>query len=130
LRHLYPIVTTAKPRDCRDFYVRAMDAHVMFDSEWYVHLSIGGWEIGFLKPNQGKRMPVFQHTTLSRGLCIAIEVPDVEVVYEKFVQRRVETLGPPERYPTGESSFSALDPAGVVLNIVERTTGKSDVMEV
>ena len=30
---LYPIVTTPALKECRDFYVRALDARVLFESD-------------------------------------------------------------------------------------------------
>lgn len=35
----------------------------------------------------------------------------------------METLGKPQEFESGELAFSLLDPAGVVLNVVERGSG-------
>lgn len=120
MKHLYPIITTPLVRDCRDFYVIALDARVLFESDWYVHLSVDGWEIGFLKPNPPVRMPVFLHASPSRGLCLALEVEDVRKLYEQFGAKDMDVLAPLEEFPSGELAFSVMDPSGVVLNIVER----------
>lgn len=120
MRHLYPIITTPALADCKDFYVRALGAQLLFESDWYVHLAIDGWELGFLHPNPPTRLPVFQHATLSRGLCLALEVPDVQRAYDEFIARGFEPLGRLERYQGGELAFSLMDPAGLVLNVVER----------
>lgn len=120
MKHLYPIVTTVLVAECRDFYIRALEARVLFETEWYVHLSVDGWEIGFLRPNPPARLPVFQHATLSRGLCLALEVEDVRGFCEQLQSRGIPLLGQLERFPSGELAFSVVDPAGVVLNIVER----------
>ncbi|HUP92729.1 MAG TPA: VOC family protein [Solimonas sp.] len=121
MKHLYPIITTPALRECRDFYVKVLNARVLFQQDWYVHLSIGGWEIGFLMPNPPKRLPVFQHAALSRGLCLALEVEDVIEVHDQFVKKGIEMLGQLSSFPGGEKAFSVMDPAGVVLNIVERS---------
>jgi len=120
MKHLYPIITTVLVRECRDFYVKALDARVLFETEWYVHLSVDGWEIGFLRPNPPVRLPVFLHATLSRGLCLAVEVEDVRKLCDQLQAKGIQLLGQLERFPSGELAFSAVDPAGVVLNIVER----------
>ena len=117
--NIYPIVTTPEPAACRDFYVKALDARVLFQTDWYVHLKVGNGEIGFLKPNPPQKLPVFQHARPSAGLTLAIEVPDVKAVYLQMTRRKVQTLGKPEKFPNGEWSFSVMDPAGVVLNFVE-----------
>jgi catechol 2,3-dioxygenase-like lactoylglutathione lyase family enzyme len=130
MKHLYPIVTTPSLREARDFYVRVLQARVLFQQDWYVHLSISGWEIGFLRPNHPKRLPVFQHATPSRGLCLALEVDNVEEMHDEIVAKGIELLAPLARAHGGELSFSVMDPAGVVLNVVERHAEPSGMFEI
>ena len=73
MRNVYAIVTTAAIGDCCDFYRRAFGARIVFRADWYAHISFRGWEIGFLKPHQEARLPVFQHTTTTRWLFIVVE---------------------------------------------------------
>ena len=128
--NFYPIVTTLVPLECRDYYKKALDAKVIFETDWYVHLRVGGSEIGFLKPDPPQRLPVFQHARLSAGMTLAMEVPDVQAIYKQFVARGIETLGKPEQFPNGEWAFSVMDPAGVILNFVEhRASATSDVVQ-
>ena len=126
---LYPIVTTPAIAQCRDFYTRAFDARVLFENEWYVHLKVHDWEVGFLRPNPPKRLPVFQHASITRGLCIAIEVEDVNAAYDQLRKRGLEPLTKPEQFPSGEVAFSVVDPAGVVLNLVEHRADTSDLIK-
>jgi len=127
--NLYPIVTTLALHDCRDFYRYVFGARVVFEADWYVHLAVDDWEIGFLRPNPPQKLPVFQHARPSQGLCLAVEVPDVRAMHEKLTRRGIETLGLPEQFPNGEMSFSVMDPAGVVLNFVEVRPDTSDLVE-
>lgn len=127
--NLYPIVTTPEPGACREFYEKALDAKILFATEWYVHLAIGTWELGFLKPNPPQRLPVFQHARPSHGLTLAIEVPDVAAVFRQLATRGIEALGKPEKFPNGEIAFSVMDPAGVVLNFVEHRTGAQEMVQ-
>lgn len=129
--NLYPIVTTLVPTECRDFYKKAFGARILFETDWYVHLAIEQWEIGFLKPNPPQRLPVFQHARPSHGLTLAIEVPDVASMFQQLAERGVETLGRPEEFANGEFAFSVMDPAGVILNFVEhRAAASSDVVQI
>lgn len=130
-KHLYPIVTTGAVRECRDFYSRLFNARVLFQQSWYVHLSIDGWEIGFLHPQHPTKLPVFKHAILSRGICLALEVDNVRKLYDEFQEQKVEIFAPIEEFGAGELTFSVLDPAGVVINIVERQgeDAASDVVE-
>lgn len=127
MRQIHPIITTAALQECCEFYQRAFDAQVLFRADWYVQLSVDGWEIGFLKPNAPARLPVFQHSTLTRGLCLALEVADVRAVSEQLAARGVPALGPLRQAANGEWSLSVIDPSGVVLNIVERHTDPADI---
>ena len=127
--NFYPIVTTPVPVECRDFYKKALDARVVFETEWYVHLAIGSREIGFLKPNPPQRLPVFRHARPSSGLTLAFEVPDVSAIYRQFTRWGIETLGKPEESASGELAFSVLDPAGVILNFVEHRPDTSEMVE-
>ena len=127
--NLYPIVTTIVPAECRDFYQKALDARVLFETEWYVHLRIGHWEIGFLRPNPPQRLPVFQHARPSSGLTLAIEVPDVRAAFRQLASRGIETLGKPLESEQGELAFSVMDPAGMILNFVEQKSDPSGIVE-
>lgn len=120
MKHLYPIITTGAVKECRNFYTHLFGARVLFQQDWYVHLSIDGWEIGFLHPNHPRRLPVFKHATLSRGVCIALEVDDVRKLYQEFLDKKIEIFAKLEEFTGGEMTFSVLDPSGVVINIVER----------
>lgn len=126
MTHLYPIITTPNLGECREFYRRAFGARVLFEQDWYVHLSVDGWEIGFLHPNHPKRLPVFQHTSLTRGVCVALEVDDVQALHDELLARGIELLGKLGEHPGGERAFSLMDPAGIVLNVVERRAQADD----
>lgn len=120
MKHLYPIITTPHLAECCDFYQRALGARVLFRQNWYAHLAVDGWEIGFLLPNQAERLPVFQHSAPSRGLCLALEVDDVRQLHDELLGKGIELLGAPRQYGNGDWSFSVMDPAGTVLNVVQR----------
>ena len=128
--NIYPIVTTVVPTECRDFYKKTLDAVVVFENEWYVHLKIENWEIGFLRPNPPQRLPVFQHARPSSGLTLAVEVDDVGAQFRQFQRYGIEALGKPEESARGEQSFSVMDPAGVFLNLVEVQKDQSDIVEI
>ncbi len=121
--YVYPIIATTALDECKTFYQRALDARVLFESDWYLQVAVEAFEIGFLRPDAPGPMPVFQHPIPSRGLCLALEVPDVNAVFERFRERGVEILGKPAHFRNGEMSFMVMDPAGVILNVVERAAG-------
>ena len=126
MSHLYPIVTTTDLAQCRTFYVDVLGAQVLFEEDWYLHLSVDGWEIGFLHPNHPRRLPVFAHSGLTRGLCLVLEVTNVQELHDTVRAKGIDLLGQLGEHPGGERSFSVMDPAGVVLNVVERAGGGGD----
>ncbi|MGH8541377.1 MAG: VOC family protein [Stenotrophobium sp.] len=119
MKTFYPIITTPMLAECRDFYVHVLGAKVLFQKDWYVHLVIEGGEIGFLHPKRPARLPVFQHATLTRGMCLALEVKDVRRLHDDLQANNVKIFGALQEYPGGELAFSLLDPTGTVINIVE-----------
>ena len=127
--NIYPIVTTPDPALCKEFYVALFNARVLFEADWYVQLQFDKWEIGFLKPNPPQRLPVFAHAQPSRGLTFAVEVEDVKALWKQIRARGIDPLGKPSRFPNGEIAFSVVDPAGIVLNVVEFRPDQSQVIE-
>lgn len=119
MNNVYAVVTTPELRACCEFYRRAFSARIVFRADWYAQISFRGWELGFLKPDQEARLPIFQHTTTTRGLCIAIESDDVQDDYDSLIRRGLAPLGPMQQFANGERSFALLDPAGTVINFVE-----------
>ena len=128
MKHLYPIVTTPALQACRAFYVDLLGAKVLFEKKRYLHLSVDGWEIGFLHPIQPTKLPIFRHATPSRGLGLVLEVDDVAATYREFVDKGIEILGGLETFEGGERSFAVLDPAGIVLNVLERRDDADDAV--
>ncbi len=116
----YPVVTTSALDECERFYVAAFDAQVMFRNPWYLHLGFMDHELGFIMHNPDGQLPVFPHTTQTRGLSLVVEVDDVNAFYAELQRREVPPLGPIRPYNQGEPSLALVDPAGTVLNLVER----------
>jgi len=127
MRNVYAVVTTAEITACCEFYRKALEARIVFRADWYAHISFRGWELGFIKPHQEARLPVFQHTSTTRGLCIVIETEDVRADYDAIIARGLSTLGPMREFANGERSFALIDPAGTVLNFVEHRPGAGTV---
>ena len=123
VRSGYPVFTSPDLPACRDFYALAFDARVLFESPWYLQLAIDELQIGFVHPSPPMRLPVFRHTTPSRASSLVLEVADIDAAYTELLARGVEALGKPETYPDGEIAFQVVDPAGVVLNLIQAPEG-------
>lgn len=123
VRSGYPVFTSPDLAACREFYARAFDARVLFQSPWYLHLAIEDLQIGFVHPSPPMRLPVFRHTTPSRASSLVLEVADIDAAYRDLLARGIEALGRPETYPDGEIAIQVVDPAGLVLNLIQAPEG-------
>ncbi len=129
LQQLYPIISTHALSECRDFYLRVLLAELIFESDWYLHLRVGRYELGFSNASDAKQRPIFQPGVITRGLCIGMEVDDVDAEYQRIRALGVEILGQPKRMEWGELSFRILDPAGTVITVLEQPESDRDVVE-
>ena len=68
-------VVTEHLQACRDFYVRLFQCRVLFDSDWFVLLELGGGELGFLAPQQEAQAAAVQRPLRDgQGRGVPIEV--------------------------------------------------------
>ena len=78
---LWSGVVTEHLQACRDFYVRLFQCRVLFDSDWFVLLELGGGELGFLAPQQEAQAAAFQRPLRDgRGLWVTIDV-DLSLIH-------------------------------------------------
>lgn len=115
----YPVITTPELVACRAFYTRVLGASVRFQSRWFLLLTLGDTQIGFVHPQPAVRLPVFRHTAPSRSLSLALEVEDIAQCHAQMLAANVEVLGMPESYPDGQLAFQLVDPAGTVISMIQ-----------
>lgn len=130
IRQIYPIVTTIKLSACRDFYVRLLGGEVVFAGRWYLQVRLGQAEIGFVHPEAPTEIPLYRQAIVSKGLSLALEVEDADAEHRRLRALGVETLGRPKHSDWGEFHFRLLDPAGCVINVLERRQPDADLIEI
>ena len=60
--NFFPVLTTTKLTECRDFYTQHFGFAAVFETDWYIHLaSEVGIQLGLLQPNHPTQ-PDFLHT--------------------------------------------------------------------
>ncbi|MBL4714388.1 MAG: VOC family protein [Alcanivorax sp.] len=117
---LWSGVVTEHLQACRDFYVRLFQCRVLFDSDWFVLLELGGGELGFLAPQQEAQAAAFQRPLRDgQGLWVTIDVDDADAEYQ-----RLRALGVPIEVAIrdeawGDRHFVILDPAGIAVDVVQ-----------
>lgn len=116
----FPVLTTARLTECRDFYMRHFGFTVVFETDWYIHLaSNGGIQLGFMQPNHPSQ-PGFLHAGHGgSGLIYSFEVDDVDKEYETLRAHGVAIALEPKTEDWGQRHFMLKDPAGVAIDIVQ-----------
>ncbi len=130
VRDLYPLVTTPKLTETRDFYVTHFGFDVAFEASWFIYLVGPGEEnsrgatLAFMHPDHPSNPPGPESFD-GKGMILTIEVSDAKKVFERF-----SAAGAPIVYPLvdedwGQRRFMIRDPAGVLVDIVEQIEPKA-----
>lgn len=117
---LWAGIVTPHLQACRDFYVRAFGCNIVFDEDWFVLLELGGGELGLLAPEQVTQHPHFRAATSGRGTWVTIDVEDVQVTWQRLIAQGVTPECEIREESWGDRHFLITDPAGIVVDIVQR----------
>ena len=130
VRDLYPLITTPKLTETRDFYVTHFGFDVAFEASWFIYLvgpakeNSRGATLAFMHPDHPSNPPGPESFD-GKGMILTIEVSDAKKVFERF-----SAAGGPIVYPLvdedwGQRRFMIRDPAGVLVDIVEQIEPKA-----
>lgn len=117
---LWSGIVTPHVHASRDFYVKLFGCNVVFESDWFVLLELGGGEIGFLLPDLEAQAKPFRTPLQGQGMWITIDVEDVDATCERLRALGVNIEVPPRDEPWGERHFVVLDPNGIGVDVVQR----------
>lgn len=116
----FPVLTTTKLAECRDFYMRHFGFTVVFESDWYIHLaSVTGIQLGFLQPNHPSQPDFLQAAYDGSGVIYSFEVSNVDQEYEKLKNSGIPILLGPRTEEWGQRHFMIKDPGGMAIDIVQ-----------
>ncbi len=116
---LWSGVVTDRLAESRDFYVRLFQCEVLFDSDWFVLLELGGGELGLLAANLDNQAETFRAATDGRGLWVVVDVDDARAEHERLRALSVPIIVEIRDEPWGDRHFTIQDPNGVPVDIVE-----------
>ena len=120
LKTIFPVITTDKVTESRDFYMSHLGFTLVFEQDWYVHLSNGDFQLAIMAPNQASQPPLFQGAYPGKGLILSFETDDAAAAYEAFRAKGLELDLELKREDWGELHFALRDPSGVAVNITEQ----------
>lgn len=115
---LWSGIVTDKIQESKDFYVRLFDCTVVFDSDWFVLLELGGAELGFLAPHHELQAPMFHAPFEGGGVWVAVDVDDVDAEYARLRALDVPIELPIRDEPWGDRHFVLRDPNGIAVDVV------------
>ncbi|MCC5811614.1 MAG: VOC family protein [Ectothiorhodospiraceae bacterium] len=116
---LWSGVVTAKLAESRDFYIRLFGCKVLFDSDWFVLLELGGGELGLLAANLESQAEPFRAPSDGTGLWVVVDVDDARAEQERLRAMGVPIMVALRDEPWGDRHFVVRDPNGVAVDVVE-----------
>ena len=118
----FPVLTTTKLTECRDFYTHYFGFSVVFEADWYIHLaSATGIQLGFLQPHHPTQPDFLQAAYGGGGLIYSFEVDNVDEEYEKLKTSDLLMLLHVKTEEWGQRHFMIKDPSGMVIDVVQHT---------
>jgi catechol 2,3-dioxygenase-like lactoylglutathione lyase family enzyme len=125
VRDLYPLITTPKLFEVRDFYVTHFGFDVAFQASWFVYL-IGppdgdsrGATLAFMHPDHPS-IPPGPESFDGRGMILTVEVADAAAMFDRLSASGAPVLHPLTDEPWGQRRFMTRDPAGVLVDVVQQ----------
>lgn len=134
VRDLYPLITTAKLLEARDFYVAHFGFEVMFEASWFVYLSgpgddnARGATLAFMHPDHPSNPPGPESFD-GKGMILTIEVSDAAAVFQRFANSDAPIVHPLTDEEWGQRRFMTRDPAGVLVDVVQQIEPKQGYWE-
>ena len=118
---LYAIIVTDKRAECRDFYVRELGFHVVFEASWFVYLAAAGDHplgLAFMSPDHPSTPPGPEAFN-GRGMFLTLQVADAAAELERLKGAGVAIAYPLRDEPWGQRRFAVRDPAGTWLDVIQ-----------
>lgn len=120
LNSFYPVLMSRQLRASRDFYTTHFGFQVTFEADWYISLKSANerYELAFVASDHSTVVSSYQ--TPVAGLLLNFEVADVDVEYERLIERAglplVRALITEE---FGQRHFMTVDPNGVLIDVIQ-----------
>lgn len=117
---LNPGIVTRRVGESKSFYLK-LGFELVFENDWYVLLQLNGQELAFMQPGLDFQKPMFRHEYPGRGMWLTVELPDVDVAFDKAKASGIPIEFGPLDEPWGDRHFAVLDPNGIPVDFVRHT---------
>lgn len=121
-------IITEKIEETKKFYTEILDFGVSFENEFYIllHTPNGEAQLSFLLPDHPSQKPIFQKPFKGQGMYLAIEVDDVDRLYNELKQKEVAIEIEIRNESWGDRHFAIVDPNGIGIDFVTYTAPQED----
>lgn len=114
----YPVVTSHDVAAATAFYRDALGFEVTYESDWYVSLRLGTFELAVLA-YQHETIPA-DYRALPQGVILNLEVDDVDAVHDRLTGKAgLEPLLTLRNEDFGQRHFIVAAPDGVLLDVIQ-----------
>ncbi|MEM7365929.1 MAG: VOC family protein [Pseudomonadota bacterium] len=116
----YPVLGTKDVAGTADFYRTYFGFESSFDADWYVSLRMTSqpqYELAILDSDHPSVPESIQSPT--KGLLLNIEVPDVDLEYERLKAAGIPIVKELQDEDWGQRHFIASDPNGVLIDVIK-----------
>lgn len=115
---LYPVLMSEDVAAAATFYRDALGFETTYDSDWYVSLRLGAFELGVVAHDHAT-VPA-GYRGLPRGVIVNLEVDDVDAVHARLTDRTgLEPLLSLRDEDFGQRHFIVAAPDGVLLDVIQ-----------
>lgn len=114
----YPVVTSEDVAAATSFYREALGFEITYESDWYVSLRLGTFELAILA-HRHETIPE-GYRALPQGVILNLEVDDVDAAHERLVGTRgLQPLLSLRDEDFGQRHFIVAAPDGVLLDVIQ-----------
>lgn len=120
---MFPVLVTDELGAQKAFYESSFGFEaVFFEPDFYLHLTHrgSGVELGFLVPAHPTQPPFLHPHAVADGMVVTLEVVDAQAALAAAAEAGLDLAMDYKVEPWGQRHFMLRDPAGFVVDIVER----------
>lgn len=125
---LYPVLMSDDVARATAFYRDSIGFEVVFESDWYVSMRMGDFELAIIARDHGTIPDGYRMT--SRGVIVNLEVDDVDDVHERLTEKLGLTpIAAIRDEDFGQRHFILAAPDGVLLDIIQPIPPRGEYAE-
>ncbi|MCD1571165.1 VOC family protein [Agromyces mediolanus] len=114
----YPVLMSDDVAATARFYREELGFEATFESDWYVSLRLGEWELAVL--DRGHDTIPAGYGAAAAGVLLNLEVDDVDAVHARLVgERGLEPVLALRDEAFGQRHFIVAAPDGVLLDVIQ-----------